>query len=71
MDVAEPAEGKRGIAMDVFESLTNIFRKLFLDLRAGPDAGEPDEDAERPGNSSGGWGTRCVNPDIGCPFEAS
>jgi len=71
MGVAESAEGKRGIAMVVFQSQTNMLRKLLLDLRAGPHAGEPDEEPERGGNSSGGWGTRCVNPDIGCPFEAS
>jgi hypothetical protein len=57
--------------MDVFQSLTNMLRKLLLDLRAGPHAGEPEEEAERDGISSGGWGSRCVNPDIGCPFEAS
>ena len=57
--------------MNIFESLMNMLRKLFLDTRADPDAGEPHNEPEQAGISSGGEKTRCVNPDIGCPFEVS
>jgi hypothetical protein len=67
----QPEDRRQEATMNVFETLTNIFRKLFLDQRTGPTAGEPDEAPKRAGISSGGWETRCVNPDIGCPFEIS
>jgi hypothetical protein len=57
--------------MNVFESLTKIFRKLFLEKRAGPAGSEPDEKPERVQITAGGLETRCINPDIGCPFEVS
>ncbi len=68
---AAAEDRKQEATMKVFESLTDIFRKLFLEKRAGPAADEPDEEPKRTQVSSGGWETRCVNPDIGCPFEVS
>jgi hypothetical protein len=57
--------------MNVFEALTNVFRKLLVEKRAGPAAGGADEGSERTPLSSAGLETRCINPDIGCPFEVS
>ena len=56
--------------MDAFESLTNIFRKLLIDLRAGPHAGEPDEEPACR-KFIGRMGKPLRQSGIGCPFEAS
>jgi hypothetical protein len=69
MRVAAPEEGNWEVAMKILDSLMNIKRKLFFEKRA--DEGEPDEKPERVQTTAGGLETRCVNPDIGCPFEVS
>jgi hypothetical protein len=57
--------------MNVFESLTKTFKKLFFEKRSGPAGSEPDEKPEPVQITAGGLETRCINPDIGCPFEVS
>jgi hypothetical protein len=57
--------------MNVFEWLTTIFRKLLPGTRADPAEGNPDVEAEDGKMGSGGLESRCINPDIGCPFEVS
>lgn len=69
MRVAAPEEGKREVAMKILDSLKNILRKLFFEKRAA--GSEPDEKPERAQITAGGLETRCINPDIGCPFEVS
>jgi hypothetical protein len=69
MRVAAPEEGNREVAMKILDSLKNIKRKLFFEKRAA--GSEPDEKPERVQITAGGLETRCINPDIGCPFEVS
>jgi hypothetical protein len=69
MRIAAPEEGKREVAMMILDSLKNILRKLFFETRAA--GSEPDEKPERVQIKAAGLETRCINPDIGCPFEVS
>jgi hypothetical protein len=57
--------------MSPIEFLTRFLMKLFLGNPARPTAGKTDADSEATQMGSEAVETRCVNPDIGCPFEVS
>jgi hypothetical protein len=54
--------------MNVFESLKEFITNLFSGKRANPKTDRNPTEAEKGTTASGGLETRCVNPDIGCPF---
>jgi|PlaIllAssembly_1097288.scaffolds.fasta_scaffold174690_3 hypothetical protein len=57
--------------MNVFEFLTDFFKKLFIGKPNRPAADNPEAGAGSSQAGLGGLETRCVNPDMGCPFEVS
>jgi hypothetical protein len=62
---------KQEVTMHIFESLKEFFMQLFSGKPPRPTAGKPETGAERTKIGSEGLENRCVNPDYGCPFEAS